>query len=38
MSKYLKEDDVVADVNDAAFDLIGPLVAVLDEITPQLPA
>jgi hypothetical protein len=37
MSKYLKEDDVVADVNDAGFDLKGPLVAVLDEITPQLP-
>lgn len=38
MRKYLNEDDVVADVSEFAFDLKGPLVSLLDEISPLLPA
>lgn len=36
MKKYLNEDDVVADVCQFAFDLKGPLLGLLDEISPQL--
>jgi hypothetical protein len=36
MLNYLKDDDVVANVSELAFDLKTPLVNVLDEIRPQL--
>jgi hypothetical protein len=36
MERYLKQDDVVADVSKLAFDLKNPLLEVLAEITPQL--
>ena len=36
MVRYLKDDDVVADVCNLAFDLKGPLIELLAEITPQL--
>lgn len=38
MDRYLQDDDVVADVSELAFDLKTPLLQVLGEITPLLPA
>jgi hypothetical protein len=38
MERFLREDDVVADVSELAFDLRTPLRKVLAEITPQLSA
>ncbi|HEX5270520.1 MAG TPA: hypothetical protein VFW33_08550 [Gemmataceae bacterium] len=38
MERYLREDEVVADVSELAFDLRTPLRKVLAEITPQLTA
>ena len=38
MKRYLEEDDVVADVSALDFNLKTPLLKVLNEITPLLPA
>lgn len=38
MQRYLEQDEVVADVSELAFDLKTPLLKVLGEITPSLPA
>ena len=38
MDRYLRDDDVVADISELAFDLKTPLLKVLSEITPLLPA
>jgi hypothetical protein len=38
MERYLRDDDVVADICELAFDLKTPLLKVLAEITPQLSA
>ncbi len=38
MDRYLRTDDVVADVSELAFDLKTPLLKVLSEIAPLLPA
>jgi hypothetical protein len=38
MTRFLEEDEVVADVSELAFDLKTPLQQVLAEITPQLSA
>lgn len=37
MTQYLRDDEVVADVNELAFDLKTPLLGVLAEIAPLLP-
>jgi hypothetical protein len=38
MDRYLNDDGVVADVSELAFDLKTPLLRVLGEISPLLPA
>jgi hypothetical protein len=38
MERYLEQDDVVSDISELAFDLKTPLLKVLREITPLLPA
>ena len=38
MDRYLRDDDVVADISELAFDLKTPLLKVLSEIAPLLPA
>src|SRR5262249_54675190 len=38
MARYLRQDDVVADICELAFDLQTPLLKVLNQMTPLLPA